>query len=88
MMPKKVKYSSTFFKALRKLPKAQLKFLEIKEKIFLNDPFDPRLKTHRLKGEMADFYSFSVSYHWRIVFHFEKDQTIVFDTIGTHEIYK
>ena len=83
-----VKYSSSFFKALRKFPKSQLKFLAKKEKIFLENPFDPRLKTHKLKGELSGFYSFSVSYHFRIVFHLEDKETIIFDTIGTHEVYK
>lgn len=88
MKLKKVKYSAAFFKALRKFPKVQLKFLAQKEKIFQQNPFDPRLKTHKLKGELSDFYSFSISYHWRIVFHFEDEETVVFDTIGTHEVYR
>lgn len=84
----KIKYSPTFFKNLNKFPKNQLKFLKQKEKIFRENPFDPRLKTHKLKGELADFYAFSVSYHWRIVFHFEKENVIIFDAIGTHEVYR
>lgn len=88
MKPKTVKYSSSFFKDLKKFPKTQLKFLANKEKIFLENPFDPRLKTHKLKGELSEFYSFSISYHWRIVFHFEDEETIVFDAVGTHTIYK
>ncbi len=88
MKPKKVNYSPTFFKSLRKLPKSQLKFLEKQEKIFMKDIFDPRLKTHKLKGKFSDFYSFSISYHWRIIFHLEGNDTIVLDNIGTHEIYK
>lgn len=83
-----IKYSSSFFKALRKFPESHLKFLAQKEKIFLENPFDLRLKTHKLKGKLSGFYSFSISYHWRIVFHFESDDVIIFDTIGTHEVYK
>lgn len=88
MKLKKVRYSDAFFKSLKKFPKAQLKFLAHKEKIFLENPFDPRLKTHKLKGELSDFYSFSISYHWRIVFHFEEEGVVVFDIIGTHEVYR
>ncbi len=87
MKLKKVKYSSKFFKDLKKLPKTQLKFVVKKEKIFFENPFDPRLKTHKLKGELSEFYSFSISYHWRIVFHFEGED-IIFDAIGTHAVYK
>lgn len=88
MKLKKVKYSPSFFKSLKKFPKSQLKFLEKQEKIFIENPFDPRLKTHKLKGALKDSYSFSVSYHWRIVFHFEDKNGVIFDTIGTHEIYR
>lgn len=88
MKLEKVKYSPKFFKDLKKLPKSQLKSLARQEKIFLLNPFDPRLKTHKLKGGLKDFYSFSVSYHWRIVFHFEAEDVVVLDMIGTHEIYK
>lgn len=87
MKVKRLKYSPLFLKALKKFPQTQLKFLSQKEKIFLQDPFDPRLKTHKLKGKLSEFYSFSISYHWRIVFHFEKD-AVVFDMIGTHGVYR
>lgn len=83
----KIKYTPSFLKSLRKFPQGQLKFLKQKEEIFLKNPFDRRLKTHKLKGELDEQYSFSVSYHWRIVFHFEGDNTVMFDAIGTHEIY-
>ena len=88
MKPKRIKYSSTFFKNLRKFPRSQLKLLTKQEQIFKQNIFDPRLKTHKLKGELTDFYSFSISYHYRIVFHFENKDTIVFDNVGTHKIYR
>lgn len=88
MKLKKVKYSPKFFKELKKLPKNQLKSLARQEKIFLQNPFDPRLKTHKLKGQLKEFYSFSISYHWRIVFHFEKEDIVILDNIGTHEVYR
>ena len=88
MKPKEIKYSSVFIKSLKSFPKSQLRFLTKQEQIFKEDIFDPRLKTHKLKGKLADFYSFSISYHWRIVFHVEDKETIIFDNIGTHEVYK
>ena len=88
MKPKTVKYSSNFFKDLKRFPKNQLKFLSKQETIFRSNIYDPRLKTHKLKGELKEFYAFSISYHWRIVFHLEDKNTVVFDTIGTHAVYK
>lgn len=87
MKPKTIKYSPTFLRSLEKFPKSQVKYLDKKEKIFRENIFNKSLKTHKLKGELSLFYSFSISYHWRIVFHIEKD-CVVFDNIGTYAIYK
>ena len=84
----KILHSSKFAKEYRKLPNSIKDLAEKREEIFRDDPFDPRLRTHKLKGELADFYSFSVSYQWRIVFHFENKNTVIFDNIGTHEVYQ
>lgn len=83
-----IRYTPAFLKSLRKFPKSQIKFLSEKEKIFRENPFDARLKTHKLRGELEGFYAFSVSYHWRVVFHSETENIIVFDAIGTHEVYR
>lgn len=87
MKPKAIKYSPTFLKSLKRFPKSQVKYFGKKEKIFRENIFDKRLKTHKLKGELSNFYSFSISYHWRIVFHLEND-VVVLDNIGTHQVYK
>lgn len=84
----KIYHTDKFVKAYKKVPKQVKLVTEEKEEIFRHNPFDPRLKTHKLKGELKDSYSFSVSYQWRIIFHFEKNDTIVLDVIGTHEVYK
>ncbi|MBI4096346.1 MAG: type II toxin-antitoxin system YafQ family toxin [Candidatus Levybacteria bacterium] len=83
----KIYHSKKFAKKYKKLPVEIKLFAERKEELFRKNPFDPSLKTHKLKGELSDYYSFSISYHFRIVFHFEKEN-IIFDTIGTHEVYK
>ena len=62
MKPKEIRYSPKFVKSLAKVPKSQLRFLENKEKIFRKNIFNPRLKTHKLSGNLSSFYSFSVSY--------------------------
>ncbi|MDO8429382.1 MAG: type II toxin-antitoxin system mRNA interferase toxin, RelE/StbE family [Candidatus Daviesbacteria bacterium] len=87
MKHRQINYTPQFLKSLKHLPKDQLNHLSEKEKIFLKDPYDPRLKTHKLSGKLRKFYAFSVSYHWRIVFHFVGED-IYFDNIGTHEVYK
>ncbi len=84
----KIIYSQKFIKEYKKLPKEVKLRAEEKETIFKQNPFDPRLKSHKLKGELKEFYSFSVAYNLRVIFHFEKNNVVGFDTIGTHAIYK
>ncbi|OGY26213.1 MAG: hypothetical protein A2Z24_01455 [Candidatus Woykebacteria bacterium RBG_16_44_10] len=81
-------YSTKFAKEYKRLPEHIKNRAEEKEDIFRSDPFDPRLRTHKLKGELADFYSFSIAYSYRIVFHFEGKDVVVFDNVGTHEVYR
>jgi len=53
---------------------------------FKEDIFDKRLKTHRLKGNLKDYYAFSISYSDRIVFKILKDNSVYFIDIGSHDI--
>jgi len=80
-------YSINFekkFKVFNKKGKAKEQI-----EIFLKDPFDKRLNTHKLKGKFKNYYAFSVDYEDRIIFSFVKsEKTIYFHTIGSHDIYK
>jgi addiction module RelE/StbE family toxin len=86
--------SNIFIRNARKIVKKQ-PFLaqNIRETLDLLcvDPFQPRLRTHKLKGELKDSYACSVGYDLRIVFKFvvyEQKQAILLESIGTHdEVY-
>jgi mRNA-degrading endonuclease YafQ of YafQ-DinJ toxin-antitoxin module len=54
--------------------------------IFKEDVFDKRLKTHRLKGNLKEYYAFSVSYTDRIVFRILEDESVYFIEIGDHDV--
>ncbi|MBC7587577.1 MAG: hypothetical protein H7178_04380 [Chitinophagaceae bacterium] len=58
--------------------------------IFVNDPFDARLKTHKLSGKLKGLSSFPVEYDLRVVFYFTKGNPLkaVLVDIGNHnEVY-
>lgn len=84
----RISYSSMFERGYRKLPLSVKKTAEKKEKIFRIDPFDARLKTHKLKGRLKDFYSFSIDDKYRIIFEFISKQEVWFHSAGNHAIYK
>jgi addiction module RelE/StbE family toxin len=87
-----VSFSDSFKKVFRK----RVKSTEIEKEfwnrleLFINDPFDSKLKTHKLSGKLKGLWSFSIEYDLRVVFFFTNDKTkkAVFVDIGTHdEVY-
>ena len=84
----KIYYSSKFAKEYKRLPNKVKILAEKKEVIFRKDPFDKRLKTHKLSGRLRDYYSFSIDYQYRIIFEFAEKGIVWFHSIGTHEIYR
>ena len=84
----KIYYSSKFNREYKELPK-RIKFIaEEKENIFRNNPFDPRLNTHKLVGRLREFWGFSINYKYRIIFEFIKKDEIWFHSVGDHSIYE
>lgn len=57
-------------------------------RLFSQDPFDRRLRTHKLTGKLEGLWAFSVAYDCRVIFKFlRKDEVLLVD-IGSHdEVY-
>jgi addiction module RelE/StbE family toxin len=83
-----VAFSSSFKRAFKRRIKGnavlEARFWE-KLEIFRNNPFDQRLRTHKLSGRLKDLWSFSIEYDLRIVFSFLEGDRALFIEIGTHE---
>lgn len=87
-----VSFSDSFKKAYRKRIKSTDTEKEFwtRLNLFIQDPFNPRLKTHKLSGKLKNLWSFTVENDVRIVFYFTKDKPkkAVFVDLGTHvEVY-
>ena len=80
--------TSKFIKAYKKMPELVKKKAQEREKIFLINPFDKRLDTHKLHGKHKDYQAFTIVGQYRIMFIFVNSNTVDFINIGTHEIYK
>ena len=80
-----------FRKALTKLTRGQKESAKRAFTIFKADPFDPRLKTHKIHSLSARFgqtiHSVWVEGDLRAVFYLEGDLVMSVD-IGTHAIYR
>ena len=87
-----VAFSDSFKKAFKKRIKStelEMQFWNRFE-LFINQPFAPQLKTHKLSGKLKNLWSFTVEYDLRVIFYFTEDKPkkVVFVDIGTHkEVY-
>ena len=84
----KIHYASRFEKDFKKLSKDKQKLAIERERIFRNNCFDPRLKTHKLTGSLKDYWAFSVTHSDRVLFRFISQNETIFYKIGSHEIYR
>jgi len=90
---RKLVWSGTFKKAYKRTVKKYpnlTKDIEKALKILVEDPFDPRLETHKLKGKLSGTWACRVDYDLRIIFNFvkqknEKEDGVFLIEIGTHE---
>jgi addiction module RelE/StbE family toxin len=86
-------WSKTFVRALRRNIKKHptvCKHIEETLKVLEENPFAPRLETHKLKGKLSGSWACSAGYDLRIVFDFvesekQKEDDIFLLEIGTHE---
>jgi len=77
-----------FEKTFARLPKQIRKLASRKDRWFRSDAFDARLRTHKLKGELADYWAYSVNREYRVLFRFLGPHEVIYYDIGTHEIYR
>jgi addiction module RelE/StbE family toxin len=89
-------WSKTFIrvakKAIKKNPKLSRE-IESTLNSLVEDPFAPKLETHKLKGKLSGSWACSIDHHLRIVFEFvsnknDGEEDIFLIDIGTHnEVY-
>jgi addiction module RelE/StbE family toxin len=86
--------SPTFVRAAKRFVKKHSPATDtIREtlKLLAEDAFDPRLRTHKLKGDLAGCWACSAGYDLRIVFEFASqsgNEAILLLSVGTHdEVY-
>ena len=80
-------YSFQFKKSIKKYSSYQ-KQIEKRIALFIQNPHDNRLKTHKLTGKLHGYWSFSINFNLRIIFDFIDQKKAGFIDIGTHQIYK
>ncbi len=85
-------WSKTFLRAykgaIRRYPHLKTD-IEPVLRLLVEDPFDPRLRTHKLKGQLEGTWACTIGYDMRLIFEFVKgagkEDDILLIEIGTHE---
>jgi len=92
-MSYKIIRTDTYFKKLKKFikkhPEVLDRYIKVIKLLELN-PYHPSLRLHKLKGNLKEYYSVSITMQYKVVIDFiiEENKIILLD-IGTHnEVYK
>ncbi len=81
-------YASKFAREYKKLSRKIKIVAEKRETVFRKNPFDPIFEMHKLHGRLKDFWSFSISFKYRIVFEFMEDGAVHFHSVGDYDVYQ
>lgn len=84
----KISRSSRFKRSFKKLPPYIQDDFDRRIKIFFKNPFDPSLHTHKLSGNLTDYYAFYLRDGYRVLFDFEKNDVVILVNVGSHDDYK
>jgi mRNA-degrading endonuclease YafQ of YafQ-DinJ toxin-antitoxin module len=76
--------SSRFLRTAKKLREPQRSMLRAALRRFAVDPQDSLLRTHKLKGDLADYWAFSVDDDLRVVFRWDGEEAFLV-TLGSHD---
>jgi addiction module RelE/StbE family toxin len=83
-----LQFSPKFLKKYNKLSEEQQEEVDQKIELFIQDQKHPFLKTHKLKGKLKGYNSFSVNYKDRIIFEYESKTLVSLLNIGDHKLYR
>jgi addiction module RelE/StbE family toxin len=89
---RQIVWSKTFLKAYKRAKQRYPDFetdIEHILRVLAEDPFAPRLKTHKLKGKLKGTWACSVGHDLRLIFDFVKgagkEDDVFLIEVGTHE---
>jgi addiction module RelE/StbE family toxin len=77
-------FKRSYRKKIQRLPYLRKKFRE-KLEMFLDNPYAPQLRMHRLSGKLSGQWVFSIDGDYRVIFEFVSEGTVMLIDFGTHE---
>lgn len=84
-----IKFHKDFDKELSKLPQKRRDKVIGAIDLFYDNPSEPSLRNHALKGEWLGYRSISAGGDFRLQFKMVSQNTVLFVAVGTHsQLYK
>jgi mRNA interferase YafQ len=77
-------FTRDFKKITKKKPDLREKLREALE-LFVRDPYNPLLGTHKLSGKLKGHHAFGLGYDCRVVIKFLDKDKVALISIGKHE---
>ena len=84
----RVEVTSRFQRSFNALPLTLQRLTTERVAWLAAHPFDPRLKTHKLKGRLKGVWSFSVTHAHRVLITFPQPGVALLHDVGTHDVYR
>lgn len=84
-----IHYTSAFIKSFNNLPRNVQELAIGQEKIFKQNPNDPRLHSKPLKGKLKGVHSFRITRNYRLLYAWKDKENVIFYEIGDRQwIYR
>jgi addiction module RelE/StbE family toxin len=77
-------FKRSYRKRIHKHAHLKRQFRE-KMALFLKEPFDSQLRTHKLSGKLKGTWAFSINDGYRVLFEFIDDDKVLLIDFGTHD---
>ena len=85
----KIRFHKNFEKQYKRLKKREQKKVQEKLGLFLENPFNPMLNNHPLKGKYTDYRSINIAGDLRAVYKHIDNEECIFVIVDTHSnLYK
>ncbi|MFH1192370.1 MAG: type II toxin-antitoxin system mRNA interferase toxin, RelE/StbE family [bacterium] len=79
-----IRFHKNFEKQYKKLSSKTQEQIKNKLELFCNEPFNPILNNHPLKGKFLDYRSINISGDLRAIYKYNGSEECIFAAIGGH----
>lgn len=80
----KIYFHKNFYKHFGKLRATEKKKTQERLQLFLENPYNPILENHPLKGKYTDYRSIDITGDFRAIFKYLNENECIFVDVDTH----